>query len=47
VTLEGLEGGLLYEFRLATLRGQAWVPGPAVEVEVPVCVTEQSEQIEP
>jgi len=40
-TLEGLEAGVVYDFRLVTLKGDAWVPGPAVRVEPPFCVTDE------
>lgn len=46
VRLEGLAGGLLYKFRLVTLKGQGWVPGPAVRVEAPICITEQLNETE-
>lgn len=40
VRLEGMAGGLVYQFRLVTLKGQGWLPGSAVRVEAPVCITE-------
>ena len=40
VQLEGLEGGLIYGIRLATLSGQGWRPGPIVRVQAPACITE-------
>ena len=44
VTLEDLYGGLLYYVRLVTLEGAGWVPGPAIRVDAPVCITERFDQ---